>query len=1194
MPSSTSKIPLPLGAVTSPSRSIGTPQEVPQQSRIPTSKGVRSPVADLPHRQQGREALAPNKDPLSLDQDKETFNHGQAREASHSIKLGKGSPSKNNFVEGGGTDNPQLVNKENLGGKKSRIPDIRNRCSPARDVAEPLKTSSASRIPMIGSKGTVPAPSRLPTSPSRIPTAPSSTGSFSTRKSMESLSGEDVDGGLLPSSTSPPLPPPSSSPSSATRSSSNSLSSSSSSPHKRGREQEVPHSKMRRTSPDGESVSPSKTRRPSPSKIPVAGAYIHGKASNSSSNEDFTTPKAAQKDPWNQDGVGLKPSPSTQSEMFATAPESEGEDWEGGRGAWEEEWGAGEGLAVCEGGEGFVPCEPLPRDLHTQQLVRGAAEEESEESDFKSKPPRLEKEDNHLVSKTAANHQTSPDRVPQLSWSLSREDTPSRPKDLEPLIPSGNPSSERRSSEDPLLERRPSMSSDSSSCSPAFRTSQSTSVLPDPISSSGDSNHRTTQSASRLPFLPLHNDGSTSSGSNDSDSSEGGGKRRKNFEAFVMTGDRMINLAKTPANADWKSKYQKPSSTAGSTAARGLDSAFVGADKPVATLATPEERPASPERKSQLQSGEATSPDFSTSSLISCSEHYNGESLLDNMSPQSPSSPDTPEWSLIANGESFHKDLPPSLLGSRGGQASDGDESLISSRDNRVIITIKPAGEQQVAVGSPPSPGTSSGGTLTPERPPPALSYGSSPPPASPPSLGQISSEEESDMESLHSYHPPVKVVDIPSAHRLAKRLYNLEGFHKSDISRHLSKNNDFSRAVAEEYCALFSFGGLSLDQALRLFLGQFCLTGETQDRERVLLHFSRRFLECNPRLKGDAFKSHDAVHTLTCAIMLLNTDLHNEALQQRKMTPEEFVENLAELNDGENFPEPVLRQVYSAIREQPIEWVQDNESPSPPPPTSPSTAAPTLPSEVSFTEQVGGINPFLSLPDPESAVDYKRGYVMRKACFDPNYKKTKMGKRSWKMFHLTLRDLVLFCHKDEKMASHPSSFESPQSAMRLHHSLATAASDYSKKQFVFRLRTCDRAEYLFQTSDQKELETWVETINTVVARYSSPQLPAPCSNNAKFQRPLYPSSRSSLSLAAQVQSHRNQVADLSCQLGEHVTSTPPKGAKSIIWNTWREKSDFLQGEVARYSAYVKVLENIVSRQGSSQLASSPLKVLAS
>ena len=26
-----------------------------------------------------------------------------------------------------------------------------------------------------------------------------------------------------------------------------------------------------------------------------------------------------------------------------------------------------------------------------------------------------------------------------------------------------------------------------------------------------------------------------------------------------------------------------------------------------------------------------------------------------------------------------------------------------------------------------------------------------------------------------------------------------------------------------------------------------------------------------------------DSVHTLTCAIMLLNTDLHNEALQQQQ-----------------------------------------------------------------------------------------------------------------------------------------------------------------------------------------------------------------------------------------------------------------------------------------------------------------------
>ena len=82
------------------------------------------------------------------------------------------------------------------------------------------------------------------------------------------------------------------------------------------------------------------------------------------------------------------------------------------------------------------------------------------------------------------------------------------------------------------------------------------------------------------------------------------------------------------------------------------------------------------------------------------------------------------------------------------------------------------------------SPGGSSSGTITPE-----VSPGSglvmSPPPPQPPSSppASLSSEEESDMDSLHSYHPPVKIVDIPSANRLAKRLYNLEGFRKSDIS---------------------------------------------------------------------------------------------------------------------------------------------------------------------------------------------------------------------------------------------------------------------------------------------------------------------------------------------------------------------------------------------------------------------------
>ncbi|XP_026677872.1 PH and SEC7 domain-containing protein 1-like [Diaphorina citri] len=47
---------------------------------------------------------------------------------------------------------------------------------------------------------------------------------------------------------------------------------------------------------------------------------------------------------------------------------------------------------------------------------------------------------------------------------------------------------------------------------------------------------------------------------------------------------------------------------------------------------------------------------------------------------------------------------------------------------------------------------------------------------------------DDSDVDSLQSFHFSPKAVDYPSALRLAKRLYHLEGFKKSDVSRHLSK----------------------------------------------------------------------------------------------------------------------------------------------------------------------------------------------------------------------------------------------------------------------------------------------------------------------------------------------------------------------------------------------------------------------
>lgn len=85
--------------------------------------------------------------------------------------------------------------------------------------------------------------------------------------------------------------------------------------------------------------------------------------------------------------------------------------------------------------------------------------------------------------------------------------------------------------------------------------------------------------------------------------------------------------------------------------------------------------------------------------------------------------------------------------------------------------------------------------------------------------------------------------------------------------------------------------------------------------------------------------------------------------------------------------------------------------------------------------------------------------------------------------------------------------------AIRIHHALATKAADYTKKQHVFRLHTADQSEYLFQTSDSKELQSWIDTINYVCASFSAPPLEGAVGSQKRFQRPLLPSSHTKLSM---------------------------------------------------------------------------------
>lgn len=72
-------------------------------------------------------------------------------------------------------------------------------------------------------------------------------------------------------------------------------------------------------------------------------------------------------------------------------------------------------------------------------------------------------------------------------------------------------------------------------------------------------------------------------------------------------------------------------------------------------------------------------------------------------------------------------------------------------------------------------------------------------------------------------------------------------------------------------------------------------------------------------------------------------------------------------------------------------------------------------------------------------------------------------GRRSWKMVYARLRGMVLYLHKDEN-GFRRGRFQTFNNAILLHHALAEKPEDYSKRQHVFKLRTANLGETLFQT----------------------------------------------------------------------------------------------------------------------------------
>uniref|UniRef100_A0A4W5JKI2 Pleckstrin and Sec7 domain containing 4 n=1 Tax=Hucho hucho TaxID=62062 RepID=A0A4W5JKI2_9TELE len=395
--------------------------------------------------------------------------------------------------------------------------------------------------------------------------------------------------------------------------------------------------------------------------------------------------------------------------------------------------------------------------------------------------------------------------------------------------------------------------------------------------------------------------------------------------------------------------------------------------------------------------------------------------------------------------------------------------------------------------------------------------------------------------------------LDRERACRLAERLYRLDGIYKTDVVKHLDKDNDFSRAVGEEYLKFFDFTGQRLDQGLRSFLRVVVLIGETQERERVLQHFSCRFQQCNPH----TFSSSGEVLTLTCSVMLLNSDLHGQNVG-KPMSVSSFVSNLDGMNEGENFSKELLKALYNSIKNEPLEWAVDEKE---------------LKSSMLLAEDAkedaplrSKSNPFQDVPHDKKATVFKQSFLKRKAHADIDGKRTPWGKRSWKIFYGVLKGMVLYLQKDE----YTMEWQSTEEVVSVHHALAEQAADYTKRPHVFRLQTADWRVFLFQASSTAEMISWISRINLVSALHSSPPFPAAVGSQKKFCRPILPASQSE----RQLQSHAGMLESFQEDLAYLQQSLPDgRRAKAKEMEEHRVREEYLQHEKYRYEAYIQMLE---------------------
>lgn len=142
----------------------------------------------------------------------------------------------------------------------------------------------------------------------------------------------------------------------------------------------------------------------------------------------------------------------------------------------------------------------------------------------------------------------------------------------------------------------------------------------------------------------------------------------------------------------------------------------------------------------------------------------------------------------------------------------------------------------------------------------------------------------------VHISHPSIgQEPEIEDIQRV-KGIYDNpdEMVGGSPASAWLGEGGIEREKLRQMFMDLFDWSGKNILASMRSLCSKLVLKGETQQVDRILTAFSRRWCECN---RNHGFVSVDVVHTISYSVLLLNTDLHLADIGQ-KMTRNQFIRN--------------------------------------------------------------------------------------------------------------------------------------------------------------------------------------------------------------------------------------------------------------------------------------------------------------